>query len=259
MKIDIDKIIAIVRKTRDLSLPYFGKIEAKNFKSESFTDAVTEIDEKIENFLRTNLNEIIPEVSFVGEEFGGERSAETFWLVDPIDGTGNYIRGIPYCTTMLALINRGEVVFSIIYDFVNDVIYHAQKGVGAFKNGNKIQISNRHLGKSYLVCEINSKKDTSRPILNILDEKTSLIHHNAAGYDFVLVAEGKIEGRIMYDPFGKDFDFAPGALLVSEAGGIVRNFKSNSYDYKNLNFYAGNKEVYESLIVGEDGLEKMML
>jgi fructose-1,6-bisphosphatase/inositol monophosphatase family enzyme len=106
--------------------------------------------------------------------------------------------------------------------------------------------------------EINSRKESNLPLLMSVRSKTPLIHHNAAGYEFVLVATGKIEGRIMYDAFGKDYDFAPGSLLVREAGGIVRNFHSDAYDYTNLSFIACNQVVYEELVKGEDGIEKLM-
>jgi fructose-1,6-bisphosphatase/inositol monophosphatase family enzyme len=68
---------------------------------------------------------------------------------------------------------------------------------------------------------------------------------------------GKIEGRIVYDGFGKDYDFAAGTLLVSEAGGVVKNFGSDKYDYKNLNFIAGNRNTYE-VLTGEDGITKLV-
>ena len=80
----------------------------------------------------------------------------------------------------------------------------------------------------------------------------------SAGFEFALVATGKTEGHLVYDGFGKDYDFAPGSLLVSEAGGVVKNFKSNSFDYTNLNFIASNQKVYEELVTSEDSIERLM-
>ena len=258
MEIKTQEIINIVRSTRSLSLPHFGKIEAKEYKSGSSTDAVTEIDQQVEKFLATELAKIMPEVSFVGEEFGGDRESSSFWLVDPIDGTGHYIRGIPFCTTMLALISDKKVVFSIIYDFVNDIIYHAELGKGAFKNGVGIRVSDRPIEKSYLAIEINSSKAGNTELISKIRQKSNTLNLLCAGHDFVLVAEGKIEGRIMYDAFGKDYDFAPGSLLVSEAGGVVRNCKSDNYDYTNLDFVAVAPQIYESLVKAEDSIESLM-
>ncbi len=78
-----------------------------------------------------------------------------------------------------------------------------------------------------------------------------MIQTISAGYEFVLVATGKIEARICFDPFGKDYDFAPGSLLVSEAGGIVANIGLTTYDYRNTNLIAGNKSVFENYTSGE--------
>jgi myo-inositol-1(or 4)-monophosphatase len=258
MKIKTKEIIDIVRATRDISLPHYGNVEAVAYKSGSPTDVVTEIDRAVEKFLSEELAKVMPEVTFVGEEFGGDRLSNRFWLADPIDGTGHYVRGLPFCTTMLALIENGQVVFSIIYDFVNDNVYHAELGKGAFKNYEPIKVSTRPIEKSYLAFEINSKKEENRKILLAARTKSNLIHVLCAGYEFIMVAEGKIEGRLAYDPFGKDYDFAAGSLIVSEAGGIVKNFKSDNYDYTNLNFYAVNPKIYESLIKSEDGIEKLI-
>jgi fructose-1,6-bisphosphatase/inositol monophosphatase family enzyme len=258
MEIKTQEILDIVRVTRKLSLPHFGNIDVKAYKSNNATDAVTEIDQQVEKFLETELAKVMPEVTFVGEEFGGDRESSAFWLVDPIDGTGHYIRGIPFCTTMLALIYNKQVIFSVIYDFVNDVIYHAELGKGAFKNGTRITVSTRPLGKSYLSIEINSQKEENEILVSEIRKRSNVINLLCAGYDFLLVAEGKTEGRITYDAFGKDYDFAPGSLLVSEAGGIVRNFKSETFDFTNLNFIAAAPQIYESLIKSNDSIEALM-
>ncbi len=258
MNIPKEEIIKAVRATRELTLPHFGNIAIKEYKSESSVDAVTEIDQAVEKKIKKDLSEILPDISFVGEEFGGNRESETFWLNDPIDGTGHFIRGIPFCTTMLALIDKGEVIFSIIYDFVNDNIYHAELGNGAYKNDKKISVSNRNLREAYLSYEINSKKEENKKVLAAIRSKANLIHTISAGFEFALVASGKVEGRIVYDGFGKDYDFAAGTLLVKEAGGVVRNFKSDSYDYRNLNFIASNQTIYDELVGTEDSIENLM-
>ncbi len=259
MELPTKDIIDAVKKTRDLTLPHFGNIEVKEYKSASSTDAVTEIDQRVEQQLKEDLATLLPDVPFVGEEFGGDRDGETFWLSDPIDGTGHFIRGIPFCTTMLALIHKGEVIFALIYDFVNDDMYHAELGKGAYKNEEKISVSNRNLEQAYLHCEINSKKEENKEVLAAIRSRANLCQTLSSGFEFVLVASGKTEGRIVYDGFGKDYDYAAGALLVKEAGGIVRNFKSESYDYTNLSFIASNQNVYDELISSDKSIEKLMV
>jgi myo-inositol-1(or 4)-monophosphatase len=113
----------------------FGKTEAIAFKSDAHASAVTELDRSTEQFLAERLHKLYPEIEFFGEESGGNDKASQFWLVDPIDGTGNFIRGLPFCTTMIALIQEGQPVFSVIYNFMTKEIYSAEKGKGATLNG----------------------------------------------------------------------------------------------------------------------------
>ncbi len=258
MKIESSAIIEAIRGTRDISLPHFGNIAVREYKSGWASDAVTEIDRQVEDRLKVELAKIMPEVFFVGEEFGGDRDSEIFWLVDPIDGTGHYIRGIPFCTTMVALIKDKQVVFSAIYDFVNDVMYHAELGRGAYRDGEKISVSEQPLRGAYLSFEIKPHKEESRKLLAEVRNRALIIHTLSAGFEFVLVATGRIEGRLTYDAFGSDYDYAPGSLLVSEAGGVVRNFLRDDYDYTNPDFVASNPQVYEELVRSENGIEKLM-
>lgn len=254
LNIQAEKIVSIVRTTRNFSLPKFGNVEDKGYKTDNSYDVVTQVDQDIENFLKTELQKIYPDIPFVWEEFWGNREMETYWLADPIDGTGHFIRGIPYCTTMLALVHRQEVIFSVIYDFVHDVIYHAEKWKGAYQDGKRLHVSTRSLSKSYLIIETNSKYQKNRDIESFIKDRSTLMHHICSGYDFILVASGKIEGRIVYDGFGMDYDFAPGTLLVSEAGGVVKSFDGKDFTCDNLNFIASNQQVYEELMDPNTGI-----
>lgn len=241
------EILDIIRKTRDLSLPSWGNVEILRSKSAGAHDVVTELDEKIEQFLASEFSKVEPDIQYVGEEFGGDRSAKTFWLVDPIDGTGHYVRGLPFCTTMVALIENGEVVFGAIYDFVNDVMYHATRGEGAYQDSAPIRVSTRDLSQAYMGYE--SRIDKEHNLEKFLETKKHFgsVKFLCSGYEHILVATGKIEGRIAYDPYGYDYDFAPGSLLVQEAGGVVANIGKTTYDHTNTNYIASNPIVFEQL------------
>ena len=246
--------LSLIRSTRAMSLPHWGNVEVARTKNGSATDVVTEIDLAIEEYLATEFARLDPGIGFVGEEHGGDRGKARHWLVDPIDGTAHYVRGIPFCTTMVALIEDGQVTFSAIYDFVNDVMYHALRGGGAFKNGEAIHVSDRPLASSYMCYESNLSKGNSLKTYLAFKERAQVVQTLNAGYEFSLIASGKIEGRICLDPYGKDYDFAPGSLLVAEAGGVVANIGSEKFYYSNLNFIATNKPVYNALTTGESAL-----
>src|SRR4051812_25337488 len=155
-----DVVLPIVRGTRGMLLPHFGNIEEENRKSNHSASAVTKLDLAIEKYLQETLSIKYPDISFAGEEFGGSRDEEKFWLCDPIDGTGHFIHGLPFCTVMLALVEKQQVTFSVVYDFVNDVLYHATRGEGAFANGAKLQVSKRPLADAYLIVESNTTNES---------------------------------------------------------------------------------------------------
>lgn len=242
-----DKVLPIVREVREILLSEWGTAKSIDKKTKRGSDVVTVLDQKVEKFLRDKLAEVYPDIQFVGEEEGGNRDAERFWLVDPIDGTGHYMRGLPFCTTMLALIEKGVVIFSVIYDFLNDDIYWAGKGKGAYKNDLQIHVSDRNFEDAYICSESRVYKKYNQEFLGKIIEKASYFATVNTGWEYAMVASGKLDARISFDPWGFDYDFAPGSLLVSEAGGIVTNIGSSKYDYKNIDFIAGNPKVAKEL------------
>jgi myo-inositol-1(or 4)-monophosphatase len=155
---------------------------------------------------------------------------------------------------MLALVDSGEVVFSAIYDFLHDEMYSAEKGKGAFKNNDPIRVSERPLSSAFVSFETRVEVPENADLRNTIREMTDLVTTFSSGWEFAMVASGKIDARICKDPYGMDYDFAPGTLLVSEAGGIVRNIGSNNFDYQNLNFIASNPVVYKDLTEGKAAL-----
>lgn len=249
-----ETVIPIIKRTRDITLPFFGKVEALKYKTEGEYDVVTKIDEEVEQFLKEELAKFYPDIAFVGEETGGDRTAKKYWIVDPVDGTLLYIRGLPFCTTMLALVENDEVIFSVIYDFVAGVVYHAEKGKGAYKDGVQIHVSKRAPSKSFICYETHLDKQKNLDIFIKLREFLVLFKVVCSGYEFAMIAEGKVEGKVCFDPWGKDYDFAPGSLLVTEAGGIVTNLYKTTYSISEYDFIAATPELHEKLTKGPDAI-----
>ena len=241
-----DTVLSIVREAGNIALPGWGLASITAEKSGHPADIVTEFDTKVEEFLKEKLAEVFPEIEFVGEEGSGNRDAARFWLVDPIDGTGHYMRGLPFCTTMLALIENGVVTFSVVYDFVGDKMYWAEKGKGAYMNDIPIHVSDRNSAQSYISWETHEEKIENLQKIAAFD-KTGCFRSISAGWEFAMVACGKLDARVSFDAWGKDYDFAPGSLLVAEAGGVVTNIGSSGYDYKNTNLIAGNAKIHKEI------------
>lgn len=250
------KVLPVLRKTRDTLLSAWGDVEVESQKKDSAVNVVTKTDIEIEKLVSTELAQIYPDISFVGEECGGNREEERFWIMDPIDGTAHFVRGLPFCTSMIALIENGIVTFSAIYDFVNDDMYWAERGMGAFKNDERLKVSNRTLAEAYIGYESNLEREENLGLYLNLQSRTVIFQSINSGWEYAMVASGKLDARICLDPFGKDYDYAPGSLLVSEAGGIVTNIGSAEYDYRNTNFIVANPAIYEELTSDKNSLLK---
>ncbi|MAF36412.1 hypothetical protein CL622_04835 [archaeon] len=248
------EVIAMLKKSGQNLNKKYGRIEATHNKGRGPADVVTKLDVQTEKIYRARLKKIVPEIEFVGEETGGNRKAQNKWLCDPIDGTGHFIRGVPFCSTMIALVEDGQVNFAAIYNFPNDDMYVAERGKGSFCNNKRIKVSNRDLDNAYFTYESKTNKKSNRLLLTKVNSKSGIIKTISAGYEFSLVASGKMDGRISVDPYGNDYDYAPGSLLVEEAGGVVANIGSKTYDYRNYDFLATNKVVYKQLTQGKNAL-----
>lgn len=231
---------------------HYGNVEAE--AKDNFGDLVTELDRKTEVFLAAKFKEFDPTIGFRGEEFGVTSDSDRTWLVDPIDGTTHFVRGLPFCTTMVALIDNGQIVLSVIYDFVNQDTYWAITGEGAYKNQTRLHVSDRPLRQSLLSYETNSKQPGNLDLWLTLRDKTNYIQTMNCGYEFAMIASGKLDGRIAKDPYGKDWDFAPGSLLVAEACGIVANLGKSTYDYTDHDYLMTNQHVYDELTHPVTGL-----
>jgi len=247
-----EKVLPIVRETRAITLPSFGIAAVDSRKSEQAHDVVTKTDLAVEEFLESRLADVVPGAGFYGEEFGHKGNKETFWLCDPVDGTAHYVRGMPFCTTMLALIDHGKVVFGAVYDFVRDELYHAELGKGAYMNESPIHVSERSKNDWYLAWESHIEKEENLKRFVRLRDSAALIKFMCCGYELAMVASGKLDGRVVFDGWGKDWDYAAGSIIVSEAGGVVANLGAKTYGYRNHDFIAANKEVFQHLTEGPD-------
>lgn len=241
-----ETITQLVHEAEALIEPHHGNVSSKS-KGGGAADLVTELDQAVEKLYAEKLNQIYPDIGFVGEEFGGDIDQDRYWLVDPIDGTAHFVRGLPFCSTMIALIEEGEVTFSAIYCFPQKELFIAEKGQGTTQNGKQVRVSNRPLKEAYVCHEIEFKNQENIDTFVEIEKHGLLMETISAGFEFAQVSNGKLDGRICLDPFGKNYDYAPGSLLVQEAGGIVRNIGSDTYDIHNYNFVAANPLVYKEL------------
>lgn len=240
---------AAVTKAGDKLIKYYGNIEPERKAGFEIgmSESVTKLDLQTENFLAKELSKFDSNIGFHGEEYGQRSSSHTKWLVDPIDGTSFFARGLPFCVTMVGIVEDDQVLLSVIYDFVNKNLYWAIKGEGAYCNGKRIHVSNRSLSRSMLSFETRLENVKNFPVyLRVKREANTILGMNS-GFEFTMVASGRLDGRLALNPFGHDWDYAPGSLLVVEAGGVATNIGKRTYDYRNHDYLITNAVIHREL------------
>jgi fructose-1,6-bisphosphatase/inositol monophosphatase family enzyme len=237
----LDVVIDVFKGFREELLSVFGNSEHTSKPDRS---PVTIYDVKVEAALKSNLSETFPAIGFVGEESGNAGNEETYWLVDPIDGTSSFIRGLPFSTNMAALVSHGEVIAAVIYDFVNDNLYTAVKGTGAYKNGQQIFVNTkREKGNLFIYSITVSHFSHIKEALNEVGMRT-LLPVGAAGHNYMMLAEGKIDGIINIVKGKGLHDNAPGVFICEEAGAVMLPYDDETGVYRSQ-FIIGSPTVVD--------------
>ena len=216
-------------------------------------DLVTEIDQDVEQILRERLLEAYPKHAFVGEEGGffGPEKATARWIVDPIDGTTNFIHGLPHYCICIALELEGKLEHAVIYNPATNDIFTASRGSGAFLNNRRIRVSSRvRIAESLMASAMPSRVLRARPELLALQtklrfESAGFRHTGSAALDLAYVAAGYLDGFIGAGL--KEWDLAAGALLIKEAGGLITDLRGEG-DYMNGDIVAATPKLLPALL-----------
>ncbi len=234
-------IMGVIKDVRPELLANFGKIDTQTKEDKSI---VTNLDKDIEIKLKKALNSFDSSVGLMGEEFGHEGSDKSYWLIDPIDGTEQFVRGLPGCRNILTFVDSDEAQFALIYRFSTDDLFIAQKDKPSTKNGKPVKLSERSLDRAWLEFSVNMQlEDGYKLYQKIRPAIAGITVHR----DFLEIVEGKLEGMIVYKSAGSVWDYAPRALLIEGAGGRVTNVRSNRYDINERSMIAVTPHIYDPL------------
>ncbi len=201
---------------------YEGEIEKNK------NDFVTEIDIQSERMIIDVLKEAYPEIGIMAEESEPEGAEGVFWIIDPLDGTTNFVHGYPVMGVSVALFSEGEVVLGTVYDPLRGELFEAIKGYGAFLNGRKVSVSpvndlsDSLLGTGFPFRVHEFMDDYLDVFRSLFLGCRGIRRAGAAVLDLAYVAAGRLDG--FFELYLKPWDMAAGGLLVSEAGGEVTDF-----------------------------------
>ncbi len=219
-------------------------------------DFVTEVDIKAEQEIIYHLQKAYPDHAILGEESGliGSEDAEYKWIVDPLDGTTNFVRGIPHYAVSIACLHRGKLEHALVLDPVRQEEFTASRGRGAQLNGRRIRVSNlKTLDGALLGTGIPFKEhcdDKLAPYAKSLEtlagQCAGIRRAGAASLDLAYVAAGRLDAfwEIGLSPW----DMAAGALLIREAGGLVSDINSSENFLESGNIVAGNPKCFKAVL-----------
>lgn len=234
-------------------LGYYGKDQHKNVKHEDPTDYVTEADLEAERAIVKILTTSFPNHNLISEEKANiDKKSKFSWVVDPLDGTISFGSGIPYFSVSIGLLEEGKPILGVIYNVSFKQLYWAQKGQGAYLNGKSIRVSKKkNLKESVGSLDFghNFKRQHKLNLyVNKLITKVGYIYSfGSAASSLGMIAEGVLD---LYVNHAYPWDFAAGAVIVREAGGVVTDFEGQEPDWtkERLNIVASNGLVHNQII-----------
>lgn len=216
-------IIDVVREAAGLMVPAGFDIEQKA----GLANIVTSSDLAVQNFLVERLSALIPGSGFICEEEGLQQYDREFtWVIDPIDGTANYARGIDSCCISVALKQGDDVVMGVVYSPWRDEMYSAEKGCGAFLNGDPIHVSDRSMENSVMCCALSVytkqfSQVCSDIVLELYPQINDVRRFGSAAMELCYTAAGKCE--LYFEIRLQPWDVSAGILILEEAGGKASN------------------------------------
>ena len=245
-------------KAGNILIKDFREVENLQVSKKGIGDFVTSADLSSEKAIIKILQKGYPKIEIMSEETNSETNLnkhEKMWIIDPLDGTLNFLHGLPHFAISMALMVKKEIISGIIYDPIKDELFWAEKGIGAFLNGKRIRVSARSQLKDALVSTgipwkgmESSHKNYLKILENIMKSSSGIRRYGAAALDLAYVAAGR------YDAFWefnlKTWDIAAGALIVKEAGGYVGNINKNENYLYTGNIYACNNNLLDELESG---------
>ena len=229
---------------------YFGRAQNIKSKNGDFRDLVTDTDKQIENSIRKLILKNFPSHKIIGEEYGSQNLEKNdfVWIIDPIDGTTNYIQGLPICCISIGLWQNNTPLVAVVYNPTLNEIFTAVKGKGAFLNGKKISVSKKSTlnlafggfgwGRNIHKAQVNFPR-----LLPLLHKVRTL---GSATLEMCFIAMGVFDFHIQSEI--SLWDFAASTLIIEEAGGTVTELNGKKLNMQSRSFLASNRKLHPKLL-----------
>ncbi|MEM9469253.1 MAG: inositol monophosphatase family protein [Pseudomonadota bacterium] len=230
----------------------FGEVENLQVSRKGPADFVTAADKRAEEIIYEELKKARPSYSFLMEESGSVKGddADYLWIIDPLDGTHNFMHGIPHWCVSIGLEVKGRMEAGVVYDPIKDELFRAERSGGAFMRNKRLRVSNRDNFEISCVTfggGIDDKNSEyfSKELLKIIQIVPHLRRSGSAALDLAYVAAGRYDG--FWARGLQSWDNAAGCLILKEAGGFVSSIDNNDNPIYSRNLVAGNQSIYNDL------------
>ncbi|MGM0574555.1 MAG: inositol monophosphatase family protein [Myxococcota bacterium] len=231
---------------------FFGRLE--DVQRKGVVDLVTEADETAEDLIRRGVRDAFPQDAFVGEESGAGGNAEGAWswIVDPLDGTTNFVHGLPRFAVSIGLARGGDLAGGVIHDPARRETFHAVAGGGAWLGDRRMRVADtERLGDALVVTGFPYDRrehaaELIGPVQRAMEQARGVRRMGAAAMDLVDVARGVFAG--FWEPRLAPWDMAAGVVLVREAGGTVTAYGGEPFDLHGDSLVASNGRIHDALV-----------
>ncbi|MEW8028114.1 MAG: inositol monophosphatase family protein [Candidatus Thiodiazotropha sp.] len=230
----------------------FNRIDRLTISDKGSNDFVSEVDRNAEAVIINLLREKYPNHAILAEESGKQGDDDYIWIIDPLDGTTNFLHGFPQFAVSIALKIKGRLEVGVVYDPVSEEMYAACRGEGALLNDKKIRVSGRKglngalLGTGLPYRDFRFTDNYMGMLKALIKDSAGVRRPGSAALDFAYVAAGRMDG--FWELGLREWDFAAGALLVREAGGLVTDIGGGERYLETGNVIAGSIKVHNAML-----------
>tara|TARA_B100001248_G_scaffold258882_1_gene243922 strand:- start:931 stop:1674 length:744 start_codon:yes stop_codon:yes gene_type:complete len=235
---NLNMMIKASEKVSKVIIRDFGELENLQVSRKGPKDFVTKTDKRVEKILIEELNKSKKNYSFITEESGKilNKNKEIFWIIDPIDGTTNFMHGVPHFAISIALQIKGEITIGLIVDPIKNEIFYAEKNNGSYINNSRVRTSNKSNIEECLFASNNDGVKSIHPKLNLRNT-------GCAALDLAYVGCGRLDG-FFHNKINL-WDIAAGKIIVEEAGGKINEIKNFN---SKIDIRAANPNIYEKML-----------
>jgi myo-inositol-1(or 4)-monophosphatase len=244
--------VRAARKAGDIIIRGLSRFEGVETATKGLNDYVTSIDHAAEAAIIEILREAYPHHAFLAEESGASGNADTTWIIDPLDGTTNFMHGFPVFAVSIACQVQGRLEHGVIYDPMRQELFTASRGEGAYLENRRLRVSRQRTLEGALIATGFPYRENLHHLDNymammrtIITRAAGLRRPGAASLDLAYVAAGRVDG--FWEIGLKPWDTAAGCLMIREAGGLIGTLDGGEYK-QGGNIVAGNPRVFNALV-----------